>query len=221
MPRPRRAVRRAEDFVESATTNRTAPNEHPGPTAPSETWSCEHTRILPEAFYGLDTDTTLNILDAGPAEPQSIEFFRRFRCRLYVANFYNPALPAYGVESAPAFLETVGRVRFDVCFLWDYINYPDDDALADFISVLADHIHEKTRLYAIGAYSADLPLRAYRYAIAGEDTLAIRPAGGVVPQPRVRNDVVKAMRHYVVHRAALRRDNRLEMLLRTARTNWS
>ncbi len=207
--------------MESVTTNRTAPDEGPGPTTPSETWSYEHTRILPEAFDGLDTDTTLNILDVGPAEPQSIDFFRRFRCQLYVANLYNPALPAHGIEEAPAFFESVGRVRFDVCFLWDYINYPDDDAFARFISILTDHIHENTRLYAIGAYSAELPLRAYRYAISDMDKLAIQPAGGIVPQPRSRNDIVKAMRQCVVHRAALRRDNRLELLLRTVRSNWS
>ena len=207
--------------MESVTTNRTAPEEDPAPTTPSGTWSYEHTRILPEAFDGLDTDTTLNILDAGPAEPQSIDFFRRFRCQLYVANLYNPAFPAHGVEAAPAFFESVGRVRFDVCFLWDYINYPDDDAFAEFISILTDHIHETTRLYAIGAYSSELPLRAYRYAISDIDKLAIRPTGGIVPRPRSRNDVVKAMRQVVVHRAALRRDNRLELLLRTVRSNWN
>ena len=207
--------------MESVTTNRTAPDEDHGPTTPSETWSYEHTRILPEVFSGLDTDTPLHILDAGPAEPQSIDFLRRFRCQLYVANLFNPAFPAHGIESAPAFFESVGRVRFDVCFLWDYINYPDDDAFAEFVSILTDHIHEKTRLYAIGAYSAELPLRAYRYAISDTDKLAIRPAGGIVPRPRSRNEIVKAMRQAVVHRAALRRDNRLELLLRTVRSNWS
>ena len=207
--------------MEAATTNRTAPNEDSEPTPPSETWTYEHTRILPEAFDGLDADSTLNILDAGPAEPQSIDFLRRYRCRLYVANLFNPAFPAHGVESAPAFFKSVDRVRFDVCFLWDYINYPDDDAFAEFISILNEHIHERTRLYAIGAYSAELPLQAYRYAISDVDKVAIRPAGGIVPQPRSRNDVVKVMRHYIVHRAALRRDNRLELLLRAVRTNLS
>ena len=58
--------------------------------------------------------------------------------------------------------------------------------LRDFVSILTDHVHEQTRLYAIGAYSAQLPLRAYRYAIADIDRVAIRPAGGIVPQPRSR-----------------------------------
>ena len=207
--------------VEAAKTKSTAPNEGPGRTPASDAWSYEHTRILPEAFDGLDAGTTLNILDVGPAEPQSIDFFSRFRCRLYVANLFNPASAAHGLESAPAFFDSVDGVRFDVCFLWDYINYPDDDAFAEFMSALSDHVHDKTRLYAIGAYAAELPLRAYRYAIADIDKVAIQPIGGVVPQPRSRNEIVEAMRHYVVHRAALRRDNRLELLLRTIRTNWS
>lgn len=207
--------------VGAATINSTTQNGDPDRTTASDAWSCEHTRILPEAFDGLDTGTTLNILDVGPAEPRSIDFFSRFRCRLYVANLFNPASPAHGLESVPAFFDTVDGARFDVCFLWDYINYPDDDAFAEFISVLNGHVHEKTRLYAIGAYSAELPLKAYRYAIADVDKVAIRPAGGVVPRPRSRNNVAKAMRRCVVHRAALRRDNRLELLLRTIRTNWS
>ena len=207
--------------MEAATTHRTAQNDDPEPTPPSRSWSRENTRILPEAFNALDAGSTLNIFDAGPVEPQSIDFFRRYRCRIHVANLLNPAFPAHGVESAPEFFKTVGRVRFDVCFLWDYLNYPDNEALAEFISILADHVHEKTRLYVIGAYSAKVPLRAYRYAISDIDKVAIRPAGGNVPQPRSQSDILKAMRRYAVQRAALRRDNRLELLLRTVRTNWS
>ena len=206
--------------MEAAPSNRTDRNGDPNRTQSSENWSYEHTRILPEAFERLDTDRTLNILDAGPAEPQTISFFRRFRCRFYVANLFNPSFPSRGLDSPREFFDSVDGVRFDVCFLWDYLNYPDNDAFADFVSILTDHVHEQTRLYAIGAYSAQLPLRAYRYAIADIDRLAIRPTGGIVPQPRSRNDHVKAMRGYLVHRAALRRDNRLELLLRTVRTSW-
>ena len=207
--------------MEAATTNSAAPHGDSGRTPATDAWSYEHTRILPEAFDGVDAGATLNILDAGPAEAQSIDFLRRYQCRLYVANLFNPAAPGHGLESVPEYFDTVGGVQFDVCFLWDYINYLDHEAFAEFVSLLTDHVHEKTRLYAIGAYAEELPLRAYRYAIADADKVAIRPTGGVVPQPRSRNEVVKAMRRYVVHRAALRRDNRLELLLRTARTNWN
>ena len=164
--------------MEAAPSKRTDRNGDPNRTQASESWSYEHTRILPEAFEALDTDRTLNILDAGPAEPQTISFFRRFSCRLYVANLFNPSFPTRGLDSAREFFDTVDQVRFDVCFLWDYINYPDNDAFADFVSVLANHVHEQTRVYAIGAYSAQLPLRAYRYAIADTGKLAIldRPA---------------------------------------------
>ena len=221
MHRPRRSFPRNENLVEAATTNSTAPNGDSDRIPGSGAWSYEHTRILPEVFDSLDTDTTLNILDAGPAEPRSIDFFSRFRCRLYVANLFNPASRAHGLESAAAFFDTTHGVQFDVCFLWDYINYLDNDAFVEFVSILTDHVHENTRLYAIGAYSVELPLRAYRYAIVDVDKVAIRPTDGIVPQPRSRNDVVKVMRRWVVHRAALRRDNRLELLLRTIRTNWS
>ncbi len=211
----RRVFRRADNGAEAATANRAAADKDPGSKTPLGPWSCERTRILPEALKGLDSTSTPNILDAGPAEPQSIDFFGRFRCRLYVANLYNPAVPAHGAESAPAFFETVDRVRFDVCLLWDYINYADGDGLAEFMSILSDRVHRRTRLYAIGAYMPGSSLRACRYAISDIDRLAIRPAGGIVPQPRSRNDIDTFTHRFAVHKAALRRDNRLELLLRT------
>ena len=187
---------------------------------PTYNWSHEHTRILPETFEAFDLDSTLNVLDAGPAEPLTINYLRRFRCQLYVADLFNPAVPGRDLDSVTEFLGMVGDIRFDVCLLWDFINYPDNEGFADFVLALSDHVHEKTRLYAIGAYSAQLPLKAYRYAIADADRLAIRATGGVVPRPRSRNDVTRAMRRYVVHRSALRRDNRLELLMRTTSETW-
>ena len=207
--------------MEAATTKHADRREDANRTSPAGDLSYEQTRILPEAFAGLDTGKTLNILDAGPVDPRSIEFFRRFRCQLYVADLCDPALSVHRVDSAREFLGAASGVRFDVCFLWDYINYLDNRDFADFIAALSDHVHETTGLYAIGAYSNSVPLRAYRYSIADSDRITIRPSGAMVPHPRDRNDVLKAMRGYVVHRAALRRDNRLELLLRPARATWS
>ena len=221
MPRPRRACLAIENSVEAATIGRAAQTGRAGPASPAEGWSYEPTRILEEAFEDLDTARTLNFLDAGPVQPQTVGFFRRFRCRLYVADLFGTSLPARGASPVEDFFGTVDGVRFVVCFLWDYLNYPDNAAFAEFVDVLADHVHEKTRLYAIGAYSEQLPLKAYRYAIADTGRLAIRPAGGTAPEPRSRNDVVKAMRQYAVQRSALRRDNRLELLLRTVRNSWA
>ena len=207
--------------MEAATTGRTALTGRVGPASPAEGWSYETTRILAEAFEDLDTGRTLNFLDAGPVEPQTIEFLSRYRCRLHVADFFGFSFPARGGDPVAEFFDSADGVRFDVCFLWDFLNYPDDAAFAKFVKTLAGHVHEKTRLYAIGAYSAQLPLKAYRYALADGGKLAIRPVGGFVPRSRSRNDVVKAMRRYMVQRSALRPDNRLELLLRTARNSWA
>ena len=202
------------------TSNLAAQDKELNLAPPAHGWSHEHTRILPETFETIDLDTTLNVFDAGPAEPLTIEFLRRFRCQFYIADLYNPSVPGRGLDSVVEFLDTVGDVRFDVCLLWDFINYPDNEGFAAFVLALSDHVHERTRLYAIGAYSSQLPLQAYRYAIADADRLAIRATGGAVPRPRSRNDVTRAMRRYVVHRSALRRDNRLELLLRTTGATW-
>ena len=190
------------------------PNRIPPPAS----WSSESTRVLPHVFDGLDTAGTLSVLDAGPAEPATIDFFRRYRCQLYVAGLFDRSAPKRGVERLAAFLEPHGAVRFDICLLWDYIHYPDEGAFADFVSALGNHVHERSRIHAIGAYSAEAPLRAHRYAIASVHRLAIRPVAEQVPHARSQNDVVKAMPRFFVSRAALRRDNRLELLLRPRAT---
>ena len=181
---------------------------------PPQSWSFESTRILPQVFDGLDTAKKLSVLDVGPAEPVTVDFLHRFRCQLYVANLFDRSAPEQGVEPFSAFLDVHSSVRFDVCLLWDYINYPDDAAFAEFVSALGNHVHERSRIYAVGAYSTEVPLRAHRYAITSVHRLAIRPVPEQVPHARSQNDVVKAMPRFFVHRAALRRDNRLEFLLR-------
>lgn len=195
------------------TIHRAASDEGADRVLPPDRWSRGHTRILPKAFEGFDDGRTLNILDAGPLEPMTIDFLRRFRCRLYVADLLGPFSAGSGANPMREFLGAVDQVRFDICLLWDYVNYPDREAFADFVAALSGHVHAHTRLYAIGAYSAQLPLRACRYAIADRDTLAMRPSDDLLPKPRTRNDIVQAMRRYTIQRAALRRDNRLELLL--------
>ena len=177
-------------------------------------WSFESTRILPQVFDGLDTARKLSVLDAGPAEPVTVDFLRRFRCRLYIADLFDRSTPERGVEPFSEFLDSHSNVRFDVCLLWDYVNYPTDAAFAEFVATLGNHVHENSRIYAIGAYSTEVPLRAHRYAITSVHRLAIRPVPERVPHARSQNDVVNAMPRFFVHRAALRRDNRLELLLR-------
>ncbi len=199
-------------------SNGSARESGPKRIPPPESWSFESTRILPQVFDGLDTTGKLSVLDAGPAEPVTVDFFRRFRCQFFVANLFDRSAPERGVEPFSAFLDAHSNARFDICLLWDYVNYPDDAAFAEFVAALGNHVHERTRIYAIGAYSTEALLRAHRYAITSVHRLAIRPVAERVPHARTQNDIVNAMPRFFVHRAALRRDNRLELMLRPRAT---
>ena len=187
----------------------------------TESRSYETTRVLPHAFGGFDSAPRLNILDVGPIMPESVEFFYRFRCRLYIAGLFDVSVPGRSVDSLSAFLGHARNVVFDVCLLWDYLNYLDDAALEEFVSVLDRHVHYKTRVYAIAAYATDLPLNAHRYAVMDYDRLAVQPVAETVPHPLSQTDILRAMPRFEVQRTALRRDNRLELLLRTSLTSQS
>ena len=200
--------------METGASNRSARESDPDRIPSPESWSFESSRILPQVFEGLDTARKLSVLDAGPVESLTVDFLRRFRCQFYVANLFDRSCPQRGVEAFSEFLDSHGDVRFDICLLWDYANYPDDPALAEFVSALGNHVHENSRIHAIGAYSTEVPLRAHRYAIASVHRLAMRPVAERAPHARSQNNVVKAMPRFFIHQAALRRDNRLELLLR-------
>ena len=69
-------------------------------------------------------------------------------------------------------LDSHGDVRFDICLLWDYANYPDDPALAEFLSALGNHVHENSRVfYTSGRTTARQPARIA--AATRVDSLAI------------------------------------------------
>ncbi len=179
-------------------------------------WSSETARLLPHVFKGIDFAQKLYVLDVGSAQPKSIEFFSRFRCRLYVADLFDPSVLGRNVDSLSTFLEYAKNVYFDVCLLWDYLNYMDDAALKEFLSALSGHIHPNTRVFATAAYSTDYPLAAHQYAIIDFDRLAIRRVSTRLPHPRSQAEILKAMQYFKVHRAALRRDNRVELILKSS-----
>ena len=158
--------------METGASNRSARESDPDRIPSPESWSFESSRILPQVFEGLDTARKLSVLDAGPVEPLTVDFLRRFRCQFYVANLFGRSCPQRGVEAFLEFLDSHGDVRFDICLLWDYANYSDDPALAEFVSVPGNHVHENSRVfYTSGRTTARQPARIA--AATRVDSLAI------------------------------------------------
>ena len=186
--------------METGASNRSARESDPNRIPSPESWSFESSRVLPQVFEGLDTARKLSVLDAGPVEPLTVDFLRRFRGQFYVANLFDRSCPQRGVEAFSEFLDSHGDVRFDICLLWDYANYPDDPALGD-----SRHRRLFDRSTATGP-SLRHCLSASTRDAAGRRTGAPRPVAELY--------VVKAMPRFFIHRAALRRDNRLELLPR-------
>jgi hypothetical protein len=101
--------------------------------------------LFPSLCSKLPRDRRLEVLDIGPAFPETVEFFSSFRCRLHFADLYSEPLVLQGSSHLDAealqgafrdCLALTAETRFDLVLLWDFPNYIDDKALRAFDAVL-------------------------------------------------------------------------------------
>jgi len=132
---------------------------------------------LKEALRHLP-ETTPAIADLGAACSANVEFFSRFRCRLYIADLIRDLNSALGAETPgvdpesmiAACLPQTGR-PFDLVLAWDVFNYVDPDQARNLASRLARLCRPGARLYAIVG-GADTAPRSFRsYAIVDHESL--------------------------------------------------
>lgn len=149
------------------------------------------TLLLGQVFEGLDEETPLTVLDVGGGVAETVGFLSRYRCRLHFAGLYDLdglEVPAdedpeshYRARLA-SLLEFPAGTRFDVCLLWDFLNYLPVAALRAFAAELQPFLHQRTVGHGFGAFKATAPgasrqtsLAAIRYGIAAADRLVARP----------------------------------------------
>lgn len=173
----------------------------------------ETTDVMRAAFGDIDLSRRLNVLDFGSAEPESVAFYHRYYARICIVN----AVDAWGSASTSSLFDLVpARARglcFDVCLLWDSLNYLTGEAMATFAQELAGYLHKRSRIHAIGAYTPDWAFDANRYAIEDPNRIVIKPRSGSVPHPHSQTEIEKALPGCRIRRAVLRPGNRLELLL--------
>ena len=73
-------------------TANAAPSMGDGASLPVEVPERQPSKILPALFSGLDLERPLNVLDMGPAIPETLTFFSHLRCRLHFVDFYGEAV---------------------------------------------------------------------------------------------------------------------------------
>jgi hypothetical protein len=166
------------------------------------------------------------ILDLGPARPQNIELFGRFRCRLEIADLaadLDALVPAEdaGEEALKEQIEGALPARnpepVDIVFCWDLLNYLQPAILPALSSRLAARALPGTLVHALVAYRDPLmPAQPGGFFPVDGEHLTRRNAGpDERPAPRYSPEQLgNAFRDFSIERAILLGNGMQEFLFR-------
>jgi hypothetical protein len=206
-----------------------------GRDAPATAPGSEHrqTLLLPMVLERIDEARPLTVLDVGGGNAETIEFFSRYRCRLHFADLFDTAelggVPededpvAYFTGVFRALLDFQADTRFDVCLLWDFLNYLPVPALTGFSRALRPFLRADTVGHGFGAFKATAPgsswtapEQGFAYGVVDQETLVVRPRPGASrapTHPHSRKVVAEALECFEIARGTLLQDGAMELLL--------
>ena len=171
----------------------------------------------------LGTERRINVLDLGPASPETIELLHSTSCRLSVANLFDSGIIEQQRQLSPDrltahFEEALWMLEgpLHVCLLWDFLNYLSPPALVAFNRALKPWITRNTRAHAFCATKRSAPLMQHRYGVlnAGEIIRARVPEQPVANHPLPWRQVFKALNLFEVVRGTLRTGGIVELIMR-------
>lgn len=179
------------------------------------------TQLLAAVLQASDEDERLEVLDLGPALPETVAFFSGTASRLYIADLFAD-LPIRVEEEAPDYrqplrelLPSLRGARLDVILFWDLFNYLPAEAIIALQEVLQPHLHPGTRAHAFGVHKRSAPENTCSYAILGSDTFTLRSRRSPVPNytPLSQARLQAVLTEFRFERSVLLGDGRLELLL--------
>ncbi len=177
----------------------------------------EATEVLPKVFGGFDHAKRLNILDLGSAVPESFSFYHRYWARICIVDAINEWTSGIATDLSDIVPDRARGLCFDICLLWDSLNYLSTEAMNDFARDISGYLHAGTRIHAIAAYTPAWAFDAFRYGIDDHDRIVIKPQARTVPHPHSQSDIERALPGYRIQHTVLRPGNRLELLLARTR----
>ena len=182
------------------------------------------TALLPWVFEGMDAPRRINVLDVGPAMPQTIEFLNATRCRMHIADLFDSTI----IEQQHSLDQDALTARFaealwmldgplHACLLWDFPNYLTPEALEAFNRALSPWVTPHTRGHAFCAVKRSAPHMQHQYAIrsATEVVQAAAPERPPAAYPHPWRRLVSALDLFDVARGALRAGGLVEVILKS------
>ncbi len=185
----------------------------------------ETSQLLPQVLERLDVEQRFSVFDAGPASPQTVEYFSQFNCRMHFADLYDDAaitqqgeLTSEQLSAHFADLLSFAVDPFDLCLLWDVPNYFNPTALKALGNALRPLVHRDTLAHGFCAFKETQPFTPKQYSICDPDTLVLkpRPQAEVPEYPTTQHGLVAALPFLTVVRGTLLKDGRVELHLEVA-----
>lgn len=186
----------------------------------------QSSQLFSSVFAGFDPEHRLTVLDVGLAQPESLDFFSAFRCRLHYLDLFAEGLvrnPPSVEECTDAQLQQQfaellpfpAGTWLDVCLLWDLPSYLDRRSLRAFTAALKPYLHAGTRGHVLGLLNAQTPPPFREYAIMRSDQFSFQPRSGVQGSwfAHPQAEFGRSLHGLAVQRAVLLSDGRLEFLL--------
>lgn len=189
------------------------------------------TQLLPLLLERFDPEQPLTVLDVGYGVAETIEFFTRYHCKLHFAALLDaPALAERPDEEVEAYFDDAfarlcdfpADTRFDVCLLWDFLNYLPVPALRSFGRALRPYLHRQTHGHGFGSFKANAPAMSHtgpetalQYGVFELDKLVARPRrdAPAPPYSHSRATLSDALACFEIVRGTLLKEGAMELLL--------
>ena len=193
-------------------------------TARSTPLSTQPSKLLPSLFEHIDEDERLTILDVGPAQQATVDFFSRYRCQLHVADLFselpiNAPIADTDPTLAQQFEQTLSfpeDTQFDICLFWDLFNVMSSEAIAAFLNALRPYLHTQSVAHGFAVHNLKTPQSNLLYSIQSPDLLGMKTRLSALPgyAPHNQSQLKTLLDCFSFERSVLLADSRLELLLR-------
>lgn len=185
---------------------------------PSQTSS-----LLPALFAPFEDGQPLRVLHMGPALPETVAFFSRYRCKLHFIDLFSELSRLQSADSEAGearqllaeSMAVPADARFDLCLFWDLFNFMEPPLIRDFLAVLQPHLHPGTVAHGFAVHNLKTPQHDQLYGISGVDKISIRPRTDALPgyRPHNQGQLERWLHCFSFNRSVLLPNSRLEMLL--------
>jgi hypothetical protein len=173
----------------------------------------------------MQDDARRVVLDLGPARPETVASFGRFRCRLDIADLSGDIDTLNAISEPELLRQVVTAVlpprraeKSNVVLCWDLLNYLQPGTITALMREVRERLAPDALVHALIVYSGKtMAARPARIVPDDQDRLLYFPQSAQEsPAPRYSPEVLaRCMPGYAVERAMLLRNGMQEFLFRS------